>query len=321
MKIKFNKYERVAGVFLLGALGGTLAFGIAVAIKKGFFEAKVNLETVVTSADGLHEGTLVTMQGLRVGSVTSVELLKAQEVLVKFEVAQKYSGQIFRDSKVKVFRPFIIGDKALDLEVVDSKSDNIVDGVRLVSEPSADIMDLVSGKTLGPSIDLLGKFAENLKYVAEAFMDPKRTQSLVKMFDELAPLLHNASSLTTEANALLKAANKNQNLAKTLQNLGDITAEIHKLMPALAKDSPEMMQHLAKIARNTAVLTDELQKTLPVVEKMAPEIPRASARALEALDETVITLKALQKSFILRGSVQDVRDEESRAKTRAPAQK
>jgi phospholipid/cholesterol/gamma-HCH transport system substrate-binding protein len=48
-----------------------------------------------------------------------------------------------------------------------------------------------------------------------------------------------------------------------------------------------------------------------MMQKLAPEIPRASERALEALDQTVVTLKALQKSFLLRGSVEEVRTEEA----------
>ncbi|MDZ4084637.1 MAG: hypothetical protein U1E10_16975, partial [Bdellovibrionales bacterium] len=90
-----------------------------------------------------------------------------------------------------------------------------------------------------------------------------------------------------------------------------ITTEVHKAMPEVTKHSPEMLGHLSKIARNMSVLTDELQKTLPMMQKLAPEIPRASERALEALDETVVTLKALQKSFLLRGSAAEVREEEA----------
>ena len=71
-----------------------------------------------------------------------------------------------------------------------------------------------------------------------------------------------------------------------------------------------------------AILTDEVQKTLPLLKEAAPEIPHASRRALEALDETVVTLKAIQKSFLLRGNVEDVRKEEAvreQKKTRVPA--
>jgi phospholipid/cholesterol/gamma-HCH transport system substrate-binding protein len=75
-----------------------------------------------------------------------------------------------------------------------------------------------------------------------------------------------------------------------------------------------MLGHLGKIARNMAILTDELQRTLPAMQKIAPEIPRASERAIEALDETVVTLKALQKTFLLRSNALEVREEEATAK-------
>jgi phospholipid/cholesterol/gamma-HCH transport system substrate-binding protein len=58
------------------------------------------------------------------------------------------------------------------------------------------------------------------------------------------------------------------------------------------------------------------------MQELGPEIPRATRRAMEALDETVVTLKALQKSFILKGSAKEVRDEEAeRERARLPAGK
>ena len=317
MRVKFNVYERVAGLFVLGAVVGTLGIGVAVAVKKGLFEPKIELETSLRSADGIREGTLVSMQGLRIGSVTAVELMSASEVRVRFKMERRYGDKVRADSVVRVLRPFVIGEKILDVSIGAPEALALAEGAKLPSEPTTDIMDLVSGKTLGPSLDILGRMAENLKFVAEAFLDPKRSQALVRMFDDLSPLLKNASSLTAEANTLLKTANKGQQLAKTIQNLALITNEVSRILPQVAKESPELLTHLAKIAKNMAVLTDEVQKTLPMMQKMAPEIPRASARAIEALDETVVTLKALQKSFLLRGSAREVREEE--AKLRAPA--
>jgi hypothetical protein len=42
---------------------------------------------------------------------------------------------------------------------------------------------------------------------------------------------------------------------------------------------------------------------------------------LEALDETVVTLKALQKSFLLRGSAAEVREEEALSRAAIEKQK
>lgn len=314
MKVKFNHFERVAGLFVMFAFVGLLAFALAVAIQRGFFEPKVRLQTTLQNADGVREGTLVAMQGLRIGQVDDVELISAEEVYVSFRIGRKYLDKVRSDSVVRAVRPFVIGEKTLEITVGSFAAPPVAENAMLLSMPSADIMDILSGRAVGPYVEILGKMTENLKFVAEAFMDPKRSRSLVKMFDEMGPLVRNASALTGEANVLLKAANKDQQLVKVVGNLVAITNELHRAMPEITKHSPEMLGHLSKIARNMAVLTDELQKTLPAMQKLAPEIPRASERAIEALDETVVTLKALQKSFLLRGNAREVREEEAIAK-------
>jgi len=311
VKVKFNRFERVAGLFVLIAFSGIFAFGVAVAIQKGIFEKKVTLQTNLESADGVREGTAVTMQGLRIGQVDSVKLVSAQEVRVIFKMSHKYLDKVRADSVVRAVRPFIIGEKSLDVTIGSSEAAPAAEMAMLKAVPTTDIMDMISGRTLGPSLEMLGRVTENLKFVAEAFVDPKRSQALVRMFDDLSPLLRNASSLSSEANGLLKAVNKDKQLVTVVNNLVAITTEVHKAMPEVTKHSPEMLGHLSKIARNMSVLTDELQKTVPMMQKLAPEIPRASERALEALDETVVTLKALQKSFLLRGSAAEVREEEA----------
>ncbi len=322
MKVKFNRFERIAGLFVLTAAVSGLALTLAVAIKRGVFESKVELQTSLATADGIREGTTVSMQGLRVGQVTAIELVSAEEVFVKFKMNRDYFSKVRADSVVRVMRPFIIGEKILDVSVGSETSEKVSELAKLQSVPSTDVMDLLSGRSLGPYFELIGKMAENLKFVAESFLDPKRSRAMVKMFDDLSPLLRNASSLTKEANTLLVGVNKDQQLVKVVGNLVAITNEVNRVLPTVAKESPEMLGHLQKIAKNMAILTDEVQKTLPMMQKLAPEIPRASERALEALDQTVVTLKALQKSFLLRSSVEEVRNEEalrSKQDERAPA--
>ena len=37
MKIKFNKFEKVAGLFVLLVIGAAIGFGFVFAVKKGWF--------------------------------------------------------------------------------------------------------------------------------------------------------------------------------------------------------------------------------------------------------------------------------------------
>jgi phospholipid/cholesterol/gamma-HCH transport system substrate-binding protein len=317
MKVKFNRYERIAGLFVLTAVIGTCAALMGMAVKKGWFETKVKFVTKMKNAEGLREGTLIEMAGLRAGSVSEIELRSNNEILVRMEISERFHERIRKDSVVRAIRPFVIGEKILEVSVGSDEVPMLVAGNEIRNVPTMDVMDLVSGKALGPYMESLGMMADNLKHVAQALLDPERSKALIRMFDDLQPLVRNASSLTKEAAVVMRDVNKDKRLSRLVANLDTVSTEVAKMMPVLVKESPEMAEDLKRIAHNVAVLSEELQKTLPILQEIGPEVPRASRRAMEALDETVVTLKALQKSFLLRGNVRDVRDEEA---LRMPAQ-
>lgn len=340
MKVKFNKFERVAGVFVLSVILSGVFLLAGVAIKQGWFESKIKYATTLKNADGIRVGTSVQMAGLRAGQVVQVELRSGNEVHITFEISEKYQGLIRQDSVARTVRPFIISEKVLEVSIGDQKLPIASNKVELPSEATADVMDLVSGRTLGPHLQTMGKMMENLRVVAEAILDPNRTQEIIRIFDELSPLVKNMNSMAGEVSGLLKAANKNKQLVHVVDNLYVTTKEVNKLLPELNKvvpevaklapiigqQSPQLAKDLGAIATNMAILTNEITETLPAVKatlkEIGPDVPFAARRAIEALDETVVTLRALQKSFILRSNAQEVRQEEAdRAKKRVPASK
>jgi phospholipid/cholesterol/gamma-HCH transport system substrate-binding protein len=319
MKTKFTKYERVAGVFVLTAFLGSIAITLGVAIKKGLLEQKLHLTTELKSADGVRQGTQVLMAGLRAGSVTGVKLVSNEKIVVDFEISEAYKDRVRKDSIVRLVRPFVIGEKVLDVSVGSDEELHLNEFAKLESEETPDIMDLMSGRSLGPYLQSMSQVMDSLKYVVQALLDPERSKNFVKMFDELVPLLHNMSGMSGEMTTVLKQVNNKKQLGRILQNMANISDEMNAAIPAFKKQSPQLATDVAKIAKNMAVLTDELQKTLPLLHELGPELPKASKRAFEALDETVVTLKALQKSFLLRGNVRDVRSEEALREIRLPA--
>ena len=108
---------------------------------------------------------------------------------------------------------------------------------------------------------------------------------MVAMFDRLEPLINNLNAMSSEVTKLSRSANSENRVDKLLTNV--------------------------------IALTEEMQKLTPAINAIAPDLPRTSKRAVEALDETVVLLKAFQKSFFFKGNVRDVREEE--LKMRQPA--
>lgn len=314
MIVKFNKFERVAGLFVLVAIVLALVSTFGVAVRKGWFSSKVQFQTVVKSAEGLHSGTQVQMAGLRVGSVTDVELVSAEEVKVKFEVLEKFHKRIREDSVVMVVRPFIIGDKVVDITIGSEGLERIPTGSLITSVPTYDLMDLASGRKLGPFMNSLQDVMGNLKLLIKAFSSRERTQRIVQIFDELLPLFKNMNKMSSGVSEVTTSLNKNQRFELMVKHLSDLTQELAIVMPEFKKQVPNMGSQFAALVNNLAVLTDEFKKLTPAIAAVAPELPEASLRALEMLDEMVVTLKAMQKSFMLSGNVEEVREEEQKRK-------
>ncbi len=284
MKVQFSKIEKIAGVFVLCAgLISVFSF-IGLAVKKGWLTSTVSFHTYLPSAEGVSSGTVVQMSGLKVGSVTSTKLVSQEKIKVDFEVYSEFS-EIGDGSQVMVFRPFLIGEKVLDIQMGESSDVKLQAGAEIPYTPSTDIMDILSGKKMGMALNSFDQVAQSLKILGEAFSDGKRAKEFVKMIDQLEPLVKNMNTMSLEMTKMTSIALKEKRME-------------------------QMMDKMPELVDNLNVLTSEFKKITPAISAIAPELPRTSLRAVEALDEAVIVLKAMQKSFFLRGNVEKVLAEE-----------
>lgn len=312
MKNKFNKFERVAGIFVLLAVFGVLLTAVSVAVKQGWFATKVYYSTVFEAADGIHPGTLVQMAGLRAGAVTDVELRGDNKIQVNFYVLSKFQPRIRQDSAAQLIRPFIIGDRVLEVTVGSEESAEMPQHQILASNETMDIMSLLSGKSLGTHLAKLSSTIENLAMMMTALTSKDRTESLVRIFDRLDPLLASVEVMASEMTKLSRQATHKGNLQNVVSNLAVTTQEINNILPEMNRENPELAKDLAQMSKNLSVLTKDFRVLGPALNAVGPELPQATKRAVEALNETVIMLKAAQKSMFIRSSVKEVRDEEAR---------
>lgn len=316
MKVKFNKFERIAGLFVVLAIVGVIVTAISAAVKQGWFEPKVRFTTTFENADGIHQGTLVQMAGLRAGAVETVELESDNRIRVGFYVLGKFQNRIRENSTVQLIRPFIIGERVLELTVGNEEFEMIPDHSAVKSIETVDLMTLMSGKHLNSYLSKLGGILESVQVLVDAFADKSRAESLVRVIDRLDPLVKNLNTMSVEVIKLSKQATHDDGVQKLVGNLAVTTREINKILPELNEQNPEMAKDLAVMTQNLAVMTKALG---PAVKQVEGELPGASVRLVQALDETVVVLKAMQKSFFMRSSVKEVKDEETQ--DRLPANK
>ncbi len=316
MKIKFNKFERVAGLFVLVAVIGSIVSLAFVAIQKKWFESKTYYSSTFEVADGLFPGTEVQMSGLRIGAVSNVEFQEDGQVTVHFYVLESYKERVKTDSMIRTYRPFVLGDKVLDLSMGSKNAAGLVAGARIPTEKSMDLMELFSGRKLAPYFETLTSVIENVQILVEAFTKGGRTQTLINIFDKMEPLVVNLDKMSREFVYLSSQMSKEQRMKSVMSNLVTVTGEMNTFL----KKSPETMADVSEILKNLNSITKDLNTILPALTAVAPDLPRASKQAIEAMNEALIVLKAMQKSFLLSGAVKDVREEErQKEQSRMPA--
>ncbi len=308
MKIKFNKFERIAGLFILCAILGGILTAVSAAIRQGWFEPKVRYTTTFENADGLHQGTVVQMSGLRAGAVETVELESSNRVRVGFYVLGKFQERIRENSTVQLVRPFIIGERVLDLSVGSEQYDMIPAQSPIKSLETVDLMTLMSGKNVNSYLSKVSGILESMQVIIDAFADKNRAESMVRVIDRLDPLMKNLNVMSTEVIKLSKQATHEDGVQKLVGNLAVTTNEINRILPELNEENPDLAKDLATMTRNLAVVTKALG---PAAQAVESELPIASTRLVQALNETVVVLKAMQKSFFMRSNVREVREEES----------
>ncbi len=312
MKIKFNKFERVAGVFVLTAILGSLLIAVSVAIKQGWFATKIPYTAEFSNADGVHPGTTVQIQGLKAGSVDDVDLQPNNLIRVKFHVLGKYSHLLRQDSVAQFVRPFIIGERVLELTVGSEDAAPLLTNANVGSIENVDIFNLLSGKNLNTQLAKVSSMLENVSEMMNQFLNKDRTSTMVKLFDRMDPLLVHMDGMSREVTKLAKTMNATDDLPVTLKNLSSVTHELDVILPDLNKNNPKLGQDISKITQNLIYLTETFRVLGPALESVGPELPNTAMRLIEALNETVVMMKAMQRNYFLRSHVEDVRTEETK---------
>lgn len=315
MRMKFNFYERMAGIFVLSAVIGTAVIGLSTAIHQGWFEKKIHYSTVFENADGIREGTAVQISGLRVGAVSDVQLEENNRIRVRFFVSKKFQSRIRENSEARLFRPYIIGERALDLSAGDDARPVLAPESQITSQETMDLMTLISGKNVNRYLETVGGTFESLHFVLEAFKDRQRAEGLIRVFDGLDPLIVNLQVMSKEVTKLSRQATHEQGMEKLVKNLNMTTHEMNRILPELNEYNPELAKDLAVVTKNLSIVMNAFG---PAVASIEGDIPQTGQRLVEVLNETGILLKAMQKSVFIRGSVKEVREEESQR--RMPAQ-
>src|SRR4051812_14706261 len=207
----------------------------------GPFSSRLYLKSYFQSTAGLRVGAPVTVQGVNIGNVKNIEVVKdppnkLAPVLVTMKVNKDFAFEIKKDSKAKLATAGVLGELFIDIISKDAKGPQAENGDFLPSEGATDINDMISaGQGTLANMDVLLKRMDRImstvengqgsvgKFINDPSMFNRANEILAQMQQIVGQINNGKGSIgkLLYDDELYRKANK------TLDDLNTIVADIN----------------------------------------------------------------------------------------------
>jgi len=173
----------------------------------GFFTPKYKMKVYFHSADGLHKGALVLVNGVRIGNVSDINLTADPDanraVEVELQLNKSYHDMIRTDSVATIGTVGVLGDQQVEFTRGSSSKPAIEDGGMLQGMDAGDIKQIISNTNdvvanLGVMTSKIGALIDNVnngKGTAGKFLNDNA------VYDKLAATVDEAHKLVIDAHS------------------------------------------------------------------------------------------------------------------------
>lgn len=313
--MSFSLFEKKA-LIGIGAIGLFVTASLYEIGKRNlWFESKNTYHTHIADADGLRVGSVVTVAGLRVGDVASLSVDKDNRIAVTLSVVRSVATRIREDSYATVFRAFIIGEKRIEIIPGAGDKPALKDGAVLPAKETTELAEFITGKKLAELMSQIEALMGGVNRIVggvDQVLDKYESGDFNKTFARVDPALDNFLKLSDDLIVMTKEMKKKSKELPIIVDqgaglLGDMRQDL--FANKLARDS---LANLNKVITPLAQREQLIQQLLDNAEDISRDLknnPKFGQHVVEALKELTITLKALQKTWILEDKTEAVKAE------------
>ncbi len=163
MKFYLSYRERVAGMFMLLALAGVVAFIVGAAVQNHWLEPRVRFRTHVVRGDALRAGAPVLLSGLEVGEIGELTILPDNRIEVVLEIRERYAGRLKRGTTAEIRRVVGLGEKQILLVSGTESKEPLPPEALIPANEPLDMIDAISTVDLGRYISTLDRVVEAME--------------------------------------------------------------------------------------------------------------------------------------------------------------
>lgn len=133
------------GLFVTGLTIVLMIIVVSIGKETNLFSPKVSIKALVPNVSNLKTGSFVELRGIRIGTVTGINIVSEEEVEILMTILEESLRWIKKDSKVAISTAGLVGDKYVEVfnGSKDAEKFNPEKDV-LISEEVADFKAIVS---------------------------------------------------------------------------------------------------------------------------------------------------------------------------------
>lgn len=210
MKIKVGAFLAlglfilVVSVFMLGA-------------NKSIFQNSYLISTYFDSVQGLNNGAVVSLAGVKIGNVENIEYDQDKNLVrVTFLMDADYAQKIKTDSIIEIRTQGALGDKYLYI-TPGTSGQPVQDRAELKAEYGNDLLSVFSKR--GNESEKLFDTINNLNAIVKGLADQNKLPSLISKLDQAAGNLN-------ESSVKIKQALANNRLESSMVKMDNILEKI-----------------------------------------------------------------------------------------------
>ncbi|MBA22447.1 MAG: ABC transporter substrate-binding protein [Flavobacteriales bacterium] len=256
MNLKLTKEIKAALFVLLGVFLFLIGFNFLNGTS--LFKSEKNLYAIYDQVEGLQSGTTVTVNGLSVGKVSSIDFLpNSNRILVKFTVRNDLNFS--KNSIAEIYESGLIGGKSIAIIPVLDRNRILVSGDTLVSRTKPGLTDVV-GSEIAPLQKKLEQILINVDTLVSSLntvLDDKAQQGLNKALSEVSVTVSNLNSISNSLSKIL--VSQESNINQTINNFSEASANINQISDSLSKTD---LKALVSEIENTATTLNSIFKSI-----------------------------------------------------------
>ncbi len=269
------------------------------------FADRYLLYAQVSRADAIRPGTPVTLAGIGVGEVRSLEITADNRIRVALEIEEGFRAKIRRDSRATLIKP-LFSNPYIDIAIGSTEREPLPDRGEIDLTSTSGLADLLT--TLPARLERLDEILANHIELSRRLADPDGDLSAglahfnagLARFSELSRSLEGAESELRRSLGNLERITGNS--AEVLTRVIETQDQLNRILDSAAGTLERLEASTEHFPANAAELGEilaEARRLSRALGAVAPEVAGLVEQTRTVLYEADRTLRASQRSFLI----------------------